>query len=101
MCLQIGGTEDQEDSQSENIHAKHLKLLNDSSVWDDLPGLPLRRFNRERVTQVDLGAGDPWDGSLSRVLSIVLSIEPGRSRHLGLAKAANRAIHLGFTVILP
>ena len=67
------------------------------SVWDDLPGLPLRRFNRERVTQVDLGAGDPWDGSLS----IVLSIEPGRSRHLGLAKAANRAIHLGFTVILP
>ena len=37
----------------------------------------------------------------SRILSIVLSIEPGRSRHLGLAKAANRAIHLGFTVILP
>ncbi len=30
LCLQIGGTEDQESSQSENIHAKHLKLLNDS-----------------------------------------------------------------------
>ena len=30
LCLQIGGTEDQEGSQSENIHAKHLKLLNDS-----------------------------------------------------------------------
>ena len=71
------------------------------SVWDDLPVLPLRRFNRERVTQVDLGAGDPWDGSLSRVLSRVLSIEPARSRYLGLAKAANRAIHLGFSVILP
>ena len=35
------------------------------------------------------------------VLSIVLSIEPGRSRHLRIAKAANRAIHLGFAVILP
>ena len=30
LCLQIGGTEDQEGSQSENIHAKHLKLFNDS-----------------------------------------------------------------------
>ncbi len=30
LCLQIGGTEDQEGSQSENIRAKHLKLLNDS-----------------------------------------------------------------------
>ncbi len=30
------------------------------------------------------------------ILSVVLSIEPGRSRHLGIAKAANRAIHLGF-----
>ena len=37
----------------------------------------------------------------SRVLSILLSIEPGRSRHLGIAKTANRAIHLGFTGILP
>ena len=35
------------------------------------------------------------------ILSVVLSIEPGRSRHLGIAKAANHAIHLGFTVILP
>ncbi len=30
LCPQIGGSEDQESSQSENIHAKHLKLLNDS-----------------------------------------------------------------------
>ena len=30
LCLQIGGSEDQENSQSENIHVKHLKLLNDS-----------------------------------------------------------------------
>ena len=30
LCLEIGGTEDQEGSQSENIHAMHLKLLNDS-----------------------------------------------------------------------
>ena len=37
----------------------------------------------------------------SRILSVVLSIEPGRSRHRRVAKAANRAIHLGFTVILP
>ena len=37
----------------------------------------------------------------SRVLSVVLSIEPGRSRHRRVAKAANRAIHLGFTGILP
>jgi len=29
LCLQIGGTEDQEGSQSENIHAKHLKLLDE------------------------------------------------------------------------
>ena len=35
-------------------------------------------------------------GSRSRVLSVVLSIEPGRSRHRGVAKAANRAIHLSF-----
>jgi len=35
------------------------------------------------------------------VLSVVLSIEPGRSRHRRSAKAANRAIHLGFAVILP
>ena len=27
LCLQIGGSEDQEGSQSENIHAKHLKLV--------------------------------------------------------------------------
>ena len=39
--------------------------------------------------------------SMAGSRSIVLSIEPGRSRHLGLAKAANRAIHLGFAVILP
>ncbi len=44
---------------------------------------------------------DSHGPSRSRVLSVVLSIEPGRSRHRGLAKAANRAIHLGFTVILP
>ena len=31
-----------------------------------------------------------------RVLSVVLSIEPGRSRHRRIAKAANRAIHLSF-----
>ena len=36
-------------------------------------------------------------GSRSRVLSVILSIEPGRSRHRRIAKAANRAIHLGFT----
>ena len=35
-----------------------------------------------------------------RILSVVLSIDPGRSRHPQIAKAANRAIHLGFTVIL-
>ncbi len=49
--------------------------------------------------RVDLEAGDPWTGR-SGVLSIVLSIEPGRSRHLGIAKAANRAIHLGVSGIL-
>ena len=54
------------------------------------------RVESSRSDFVDLGAG-----CRSRVLSVVLSIEPGRSRHVGIAKAANRAIQLGFTVILP
>jgi hypothetical protein len=31
LCLQVSGTEDQEGSQPENSHAKHLKLLTESS----------------------------------------------------------------------
>ncbi len=35
LSLKISGTEDQEGAQSENGHAKHLKLLNESPAWDD------------------------------------------------------------------
>jgi hypothetical protein len=57
-------------------------------------------LSKKRQIFVDLGPA--IDGRLqSRVLSIVLSIGPGRSRHPRIAKAANRAIHLGFSGILP
>lgn len=42
------------------------------------------------------GTDDDPTSRPGSVLSVLLSIEPGRSRHRGIAKAANRAIHLIF-----
>ena len=49
LRLQFSGTEDQEGSQSENSHAKHLKLLNESFLSGTTsPVLPLRRFQLQK-----------------------------------------------------
>ena len=63
LCLQIGGTEDQEGSQSENIHAKHLKLLNDGFLSGTTSQVcnqddPIAKGSLGPRIGVDVGAGD-------------------------------------------
>jgi len=71
LGLKIGGTKNQEGAKSENCHAQHLKLLNESSCLGRSPGLPLRRFHRERVTtglssDLEIRDMDSLDGALAR-----------------------------------
>ena len=57
LCLQRGGTEDQEGSQSENIYAKHLKLLNDSVCLGRPPRSATKTIHIAKASLGEWGSG--------------------------------------------